>query len=692
MTWITYSCSPAVGEAESGLQAARVLQRRAVKRALAIAFLLAACRGAEAPVPPAAVAERPSILLVTLDTTRADAIGEATPSFNALAARGRRFAFAYAAVPQTLPSHASILTGLYPGGHGVRENARFLATSHPLLAEKLKENGYRTAAFVSAFAVAKRFGLGRGFEVYDEDFGNERAERVATETTDRALRYLETAPQGPLFVWVHYYDPHYPYTPPEPFRTRYAKQPYLGEVASMDEQLGRLVKAFEQRASGSAAIVVLADHGEGLGERGEQQHGNLVYQTTMHVPMVIVGPGFAPGTIETPVSTRRVFHTILDWAGLDATNSLRGNAPEDVIVGEAMKPFLDYGWQPQVMAVEGSRKAILAGRLEVYDVAEDPKETRNLAATASLSRPVRVTLRDYPLPTGKAAEPPASLDDEAQKKLASLGYVSSSAKPVIRKDAPVPVDMTPLFPILDRASGLFVRQQYAEAIPLLEQIRAKDPYNLDAALRLASAHSALGHDEQALDAFRRAEAIAPDSADVRTYLALHYAKGEAWERAIPLLERIVKEEPDRLPPLEALAVIRERQDRIDEAVSLRQKIYGMRAATSGELLRLAELQMALGQTEGAIQSLESARALQGGAFGNDLELGVLYLAAGRYPDARDALDRVPASAPGYAMALFKRAQVSVLLREPDAAARIGKARQHADPTTRPLIERERLFQ
>jgi arylsulfatase A-like enzyme/Tfp pilus assembly protein PilF len=658
--------------------------------ALAALLIAAACAKPESPAPPQPAAPRPSILLVTLDTTRADAIGVATPAFNTLAARGRLFRQAYAAVPQTLPSHASMMTGLYPAGHGVRENARFLGEGHPLVAEKLRAAGYRTAAFVSAFAVARRFGLGRGFEVYDEDFGSDRAERTAKETTERALAYLRGAPAGPLFVWVHYYDPHYPYTPPEPYRARYPDDPYLGEVASMDEQLGRVVAAFEQR--GSSAIVVVADHGEGLGEHGEQQHGNLLYQTTMHVPLLLAGPGVTPGASDTPVSARRIFHTLLDWAGVDATNSLRKGDAEEVVVGESMKPFLDYGWQPQVMAVEGRQKTIMAGRLEVYDVVADPHETRNLAAQASLSRAVRATLRDYPLPSAGTAAAPASLDDESQRKLASLGYVSSTARPVIRKDAPAPTDMVSLFPILDKASGLFVRGQYAAAIPLLEQIRVKDPYNLDAALRLASAHSALGHDQQALDAFHRAEAIAPDSADVRTYLALHYAKGKEWQRAVPLLERIVADEPDRLPPLEALAVIRERQERIDEAVRLRQKIYTMRAASAPELLRLGDMQMALGQTAPALDSFEKARVLQGDAFRRHLELGVLYLAAGKLEQARDALDRVRPAAPEYPMALFKRAQVSVLLRESDAAARIVAAREHADATTRVLIERERLFQ
>jgi tetratricopeptide (TPR) repeat protein len=655
--------------------------------ALAAVFLLLSCTKPEGPAPP-----RPSILLVTLDTTRADAIGPATPSINALMKRGRVFRQAYATVPQTLPSHTSMLTGLYPAGHAIHENARFLSGDHPVLAGKLHDGGYRTAAFVSSFALARRFGLARGFDVYDEEEREGRAERSAAETTERAMALLDQPvpgqpPAQPLFLWVHYYDPHYPYTPPEPYRTRYAANPYLGEVAAMDEQLGRLVRAFERHANGPAAILVVADHGEGLGEHGEAQHGNLLYQSTMHVPLILVGPGVTPGTRDVPVSTRRIFHTILDWAGLGSENSLRAAAAE-IVMGEAMKPFLDFGWQPQVMAVEGRTKTIRAGSLERYDVLADPAEAHDLKG--ELSRPVRKALNEYPLPSLDAPST-ENLSDEERRKLASLGYVASEAKPVVRKNAPRPVDMAFLFPILDKASGLFVREQYAEAIPLLEKIRAVDPDNLDAALRLASAHSALGHDQQALDAFRQAQSIAPTSPDVRTYLALHYARGKEWPRAVPLLEQIVAEWPDRLPPLEALAVIRERQGRVEDAIRLRQKIYTLRAPRPAELVRLGEMAMATGRTDTSIDAFEQARAAQDGAFDHDLELGVLYLSAHRFEEARASLDRVPEAHPAHAMVLFKRAQVSVLLHEPDSAARIERARREADATTRELIAHERLF-
>ena len=653
-----------------------VLEPAGMRRALVLLSLTLAC-SRSAPQPPAPAGPKPSILLVTLDTTRADAMGPNTPVFNALAARGLRFRYAYATVPQTLPSHSSMFTGLYPAGHGVHENARPLDEKHPVIAERLSSAGYRTAAFISAFALARRFGLARGFDVYDEDFGPGRAERTAKETTDLAVAYLNAQSPQPLFLWVHYYDPHYPYTPS-----------YPGEIAAMDGQMGRLIQAFEKQ--GTTAIVVVADHGEGLGEHGEQQHGNLLYQSTMHVPLAIVGPGVSPGFRDNAVTTRRIYHTLLDFAGLDATNSLR-SATNEIVMGEAMKPFLDYGWQPQVMAVDESRKAILAGRAEMYDVIADPGEKRDLGAATDISRQLRAALREYPLPAVGTAPPTENLDDEARRKLASLGYIASTAQPVIRAGAPRPADMTALFPALDSAAALFVAEQYGEAIPLLEQILAADPNNLDAALRLATAHSSLGHDAQALAAFRRAEGIAPTSIDVRTYLALHLARGKDWQTARPMLEKILAETPNKVPALEALAVVREREGNLPQAIALRQKLYTLRTPSAAELLVMGELAMGVGQTLTALDAFERARAAQGSAFKHHLELGVLYLATSRLEEARAALDRVPPSHPAYPMALFKRAQVSVLLREGEAPARIAAARRGADKVTRELIARERLF-
>jgi tetratricopeptide (TPR) repeat protein len=371
--------------------------------------------------------------------------------------------------------------------------------------------------------------------------------------------------------------------------------------------------------------------------------------------------------------------------------SLR-RAVTEVVVGEAMKPFLEYGWQPQVMTVSGRHKSILAGRVEIYDVVADPAETRDLAADDRTRPPSPPALREYPVPSPAASRPPENLDENARKALASLGYVSATATPEVRKGAPRPADMVGLFEAIDKASGLFVAGRYAAAIPLLEKILAADPFNLDAALRLATAHSSLSHEAKALEMFKRAAEISPTSPDVRTYLALHLARTAQWEQAVPLLEKVVADSPDRLPALEALARLRERQGRMEDAVALKQKVYALRAPTATELAELGQLQMGLGRTAPAIDAFERARAAAARQFRSDLELGVLYLDARRFQEARDALDRVPPTHPEYPMALFKRAQVSVLLEEPDRAERIQRARLHADATTRTLIEREKLFQ
>jgi len=335
---------------------------------------------------------------------------------------------------------------------------------------------------------------------------------------------------------------------------------------------------------------------------------------------------------------------------------------------------------------------ILAGRRGAYDVVPDPSEARDLGEEAPVSRPLRTALREYPVPRPGARPASDALGEEERRQLASLGYVSAGVAPAVRKDAPRPADMTRLFDTIDKASGLFVREEYARAVPLLERIRAEDPGNLDAALRLATARSMLGQEALALREFERAGEIAPGSQDVRTYLALHYARGKDWARAVPLLEQVVAESPERLPAVEALARVREWQGRKEEAIALWQQVHASRKPSPAELVHLGELAMGAGRTAVALESFENARAALGHAFRNDLELGVLYLAGRRIAEARAALDRVPPSHPGYPMALFKRAQVSVLLGEPDQAARIEVARRRADATTRELIARERLFQ
>ena len=462
----------------------------------------------------------------------------------------------------------------------------------------------------------------------------------------------------------------------------------------MDEELGRLtqrVRARAQKAGRPFAIVIAGDHGEGLGDHGESQHGNLLYQSTMHVPLVLVGPG---------VVARRRGHAGQHTP--DLSHRARLGRPErgptacarrsaEVVLGEAMKPFLEYGWQPQIMAIEGTRKAILAGRIEVYDLAADPAETKDLGAGAGLPPAVtqRASRLSGPVAGGRASQPtPLSADD--RRKLASLGYVSAGAAPVVRKDAPRPADMVRLFDAHRTRVGSVRRGAVRGGDPAAR----RDPRGGSAQSRrvAAAGDCALGaraRRSRALEAFRRAAAIAPRSPDVRMYLALHYARSRQDERAEPLLEKIVAESPERVPALEALAAMRRtpaahrRRARRCAAGSTR---FGSRRPPSRS--RSASWRWRRRQTMAAIESFETARRAQGAAFMHDLELGVLYLAARRYSEARAALDRVPRSHPEWPMALFKRAQVSVLLNEPDRA---GAHRAGADraPRDRP---RRRAFE
>jgi arylsulfatase A-like enzyme/Tfp pilus assembly protein PilF len=657
---------------------------------------LAACQGPGAPpsgeVPPATAALRPSILLVSLDTTRADSIGPEnavveTPAFSGLAARGLRFARAYATAPQTLPSHASMLTGLYPAGHGVRENGRRLGPGVETVAQRLERAGYATAAFVSGFPLAREFGLERGFETYDDDLGSGFAERTAVATTERALLWLGAHRQSPVFLWVHYYDPHEPYAPPEPYRSRYS-DPYLGEIAAMDASLDRLLGAFSAQHAGGAVLVV-GDHGESRGEHGETFHGSLLYDGAMRVPLVFAGPGVVPGVREEPVSTRRIADTIAAWAGLGGERSLVRPVDEPVL-GEAMQPYVHYGWQPQVLVVSGRLTAIRSGRLEVYDVAADPRQEHDLADPSGLDAASRQAIRDYPIPT-PAATRPEDLDREALQRLASLGYVTGGTPPRLRPDAPRAADMTPLFAELDRASGLFVAERYAEAIPVLENVLRKDPMNVTIALRLAVAHSALGHDRVAERYFDQAARIEPESLDLLHYRAMHALRVGRAAQAGPLFERVLSSQPERLPAIRGLADVRERQGRLPEAAALLRRAAELESDPNATLAHLGELAMATGDTATAVAAYERLRGRQSAAFEHDLELGVLYLDQRRLAEAAAALDRVPPGSPRSPLALFKRAQVSVLLDEPDRAERVRAAYRAADPRLRAVIESEALF-
>lgn len=643
--------------------------------------------------------ERPAILLITLDTTRADRLGiessaVATPHFEALAERGLYFTQAYATTPTTLPSHTSMMTGLYPMDHRIRENGRRVGEQLDLLAGRLQALGYRTAAFVSGLPLARQFGLARGFDSYDDAFEETAEERVAALTTDAALQNL-AQDSAADFLWVHYFDAHAPYEPPQPFLSRYPDDPYAGELAYMDSEAGRLIAAFEARFAGQPRkIIVVGDHGEGLGDHGEALHGNLLYQGTMRVPLIIAGDGIAPGKVDRAVSVRQVFDTVLEWAGGKSERSLLGSNNEPVLA-EALKPYLQYGWQPQFMVVLDGTKMIKSGVVEVFDLQSDPGETNNLAGTVDLAPELQGAIAAYASRALDAmdgeTEAPETLSQETVDRLASLGYVGTSGQPLLRESAPNPKDMVHIYHDLDIGSGYFTNGDYETAIEVFSRILDADPYNFMTAMRIAVAYSVTDREAQAEAYFERARSINPASVDLRHYHGMHYLRYQKPELAEPLFESVLQEMPDRLPALEGLLSIYAR--RSDDAMLMQtlQRIVQVKDAPGPELVRLGRMHMARGDTKAAISAFERASRIQGPQFRQNLELGVLYLADRQYANAALSLDKVSRFEAGYPMALFKRAQVSVLLQEDDRENRVRQAWQRADDTTRRLIVSEKLF-
>lgn len=644
--------------------------------------------------PPEAV--QPAILLITLDTTRADRLGIETdavdtPHLERLAERGVYFEQAYSVTPTTLPSHASMLTGLYPADHRVRENGRMLDKNLELLPTLLNARGYETAAFVSGFPLAGQFGLSRGFGHYDDAFVSDAAERTAAETTDLAVTWLKDK-AVPLFMWVHYFDPHETYEPPEPFRSRYPTDPYLGEIAYMDQELGRLLVAFEEHNQGRPwKVIVVGDHGEGLGDHGEALHGNLLYQGTMRVPLIVAGSGIDAGTVDRAVSVRQVFHTVLGWSGESPAGSLFAEEAEPVLA-EALKPYMQYGWQPQFMAVLNGIKVISSGETEIYDIRIDPGESTNLDSQVEPDPALWDALEAY---SARALVVPSNnqqaLSQDALDKLASLGYVGSSGTSKIRDDAPNPKDMVHLFHDMDLGAGHFIREEYAAAIPVFTRILEADPYNFMAALRLAVAYSVTGNEAQAQKLFDRAKTIDPSSIDLRHYQAMHYMKNRQWDLARPLFESVLAESPDRIPALAGLAKVYSSQGELELALRQLDRIVKIKDSPGVEWARIGQLRMSLRDTRGAIRAFEIAQKMLGDQFIFHMELGVLYMADRRFDEAASSLDKVTRQHPAYAMALFKRAQTSVLLGEADRQQRVRQAWQQSDKTTRPLIEADPLF-
>jgi len=409
------------------------------------AGLTTGCGGGQGSVP-----SPDRVVLVTIDTLRADHVGSYgakrahTPNFDTVAATGVRFENAIAPTPLTLPSHASLMTACDPPAHGVRHNATYrLGDGIPTLAEHLRSAGFATAAFVGAFVLDGRFGLDRGFDVYDDRMEGRRsaqvgfAERTADEVVDAALRWLQGAPPR-FFLWVHFYDPHAGYAPPPGFASAFASHLYAGEIAFVDAQLGRLLGEIEGRwPAGRTLVAVTSDHGESLGEHGEETHSYSIYDATQRVPLVLRGPGLPGGrVVPSQVRLVDVAPTLLAAAGAAPLPGVDGrdlrpliedrDPTERIAYLETLATRLDYGWSPLFGLRDGRFKYIRAPRPELYDLQSDPSELRNLATTEpdvtarldGLLAQRLAALADRPATGGEVV-----LEAADRRRLRQLGYV-----------------------------------------------------------------------------------------------------------------------------------------------------------------------------------------------------------------------------------------------------------------------------
>ncbi len=610
-------------------RAPRLRRRAASGLALPLSFALLlsvtlGCSGAAEDLPA-----RTSILLVTLDTTRTDHLGAygdptaRTPHFDRLASEGLLFSAAQASSPLTLPTHTSILTGTYPVEHGVRDNGIFkLDDAARTLAEALQEAGWRTGAFVATDVLGTRFGLSQGFERYDVP--ENALERPAGAVVDATLSWLAEVPaDAPYFAWVHFYDPHQPWTAPEPFASRFADG-YAAEIAYMDSELGRLLAGIDaMRPDERQLIAITADHGESLGEHGEHTHGMLLHQAVTSIPLVLAGNALAPSArgarISQPVSQADLAPTLAAVAGLDpaaalpdsslapllgAAGEVRPVDPARAVYIESFAPYHTYRWHPLQAVVQGSWKRVSGPTDELYDLARDPLEARDLAATqqernAALAEALGALLDRHP-PRAWSTERQVSVEEATQ--LAALGYVTGSASSEeISPDLPHPRDHIGVIGQVNAASEKMLewraiqaavagetaaeaaaRQQRARAVleearDMLRAALAAAPGSPLVLVELGSLECALGNFEEGIALTTRGAAGRPADGSVRFDLALCLQSSGRQEEAIESAERAIALAPDQLHFYSGLVYILSRADNPAHSVSVLDRMEAARA-------------------------------------------------------------------------------------------------------------------
>ena len=522
-------------------------------------------------------AKPPNLVLVTVDTLRYDYVGYSgagkveTPALDSLANDGVWFETAYCQVPLTPPSHASILTGTYPARHGVRD-----FTSGPLLpsvsslAEILKERGYGTAAFISALVLDSVWGLDRGFDLYSDNFqagdnqgvnpGN--VQRPAEETIDQVLEWHSKAPQ-PFFLWVHLFDPHHDYNPPQPYKSRYSSDPYAGEVAYADSQIGRLVQALKQRQQyGRTLLVAVSDHGESLGEHREPNHGYFLYEATIRIPLLYKLPSgyrIPKPRIESVTQSVDILPTVLQILRIPQKREwlIEGRGQLSAILGkegrpgfayaESRYPWSTFGWSPLYSYREGRHKVIEAPSPELYDLEADPEESSNLySSQRALGNQLLSTLRSLRQQQSAASgQEAAAVDPEVLERLAALGYATVSRAVAVeaKEGLADPKDMLPVYIQLVRALDAAESGQLQRSNSILEPLAQSHPELFIVHNTIGLNNLKMGRLQVALEAFEQAGKLNPDFESIDVNRARALAGLGRLEEAVSVLQQVVKRNP-----------------------------------------------------------------------------------------------------------------------------------------------------
>ncbi len=649
-----------------------------------LAALLCSCGGPGGPSAPAgrsrsSALASPDVVLITIDTLRYDATGfsgsgkVATPTFDRLAAEGRVFPFAHAHAVMTLPSHACILTGVYPYQHGIRDNAGFVL--HPdveTLATSLKRAGYDTGAFVSAFTLDGRFGLKRGFDTYDDrcegysSNPSKLAERPGEKTIELAMSWWGAHRAAPRFLWVHLFAPHFPYEPPEPFASRYRAAPYYGEAALADQQLRPLVDALESERDRSPVVVFTSDHGEGLGDHGEQSHGVFAYEETLHVPLVLWSPGrIAPGSDPRPARHVDIVPTLLEILHLAIPTSLPGRSLLTPAEGdaptyfEALSAWLNRGWAPLYGRIEGTRKAIDLPLPELYDLAADPREKQNLVGGSGAT--YREMVSNIP-PAARREPARDNPERDVVEKLRALGYVASSGAVPSKFDESH--DPKNLIGLDDQVNAAVLRYRNGHdadgAIRDLETILAHAPGMSNVYMQLSLILAEQGRVDEALAVLRKAVSRGIGGEKMKIQLARGLSQAgkpdEAWATLSGALDSSNPETQ------ETLGTIAATQGRLDEARARFERALTLDPTYPAAMVDLSVLMLNTGHRDEAKQVLQ--RALDANPYIPDgwNTMGVILAQEGNLRGAVEAWDRAVRLNPKLAIALMNLAA---------AAARLG---------------------